>query len=151
MKTGEFLAHLLWADLVASRLSSSLPVLHVGRLGQHLMLIAELASSDGGTESLGITAGETRNPTKNMPRVVRLVFFRSVQVANSWFLLTPSSILLFYVLSILIIGLNGQCQMTLFFTLLILLSVPYTYPNLSMNYSMVLVNPRFCHDSERFP
>ncbi|KAH8110369.1 amino acid permease/ SLC12A domain-containing protein [Phellopilus nigrolimitatus] len=54
----------------------------------------------GGTESLGITAGETRNPTKNMPRVVRAVFWR---------------ILLFYVISILIIGLN----------------VPYDYPNLS--------------------
>ena len=33
---------------------------------------------DGGTESLGITAGETRNPTKNMPRVVRFVFWRYV-------------------------------------------------------------------------
>lgn len=31
---------------------------------------------DGGTESLGITAGETRNPTKNMPRVVKFVFWR---------------------------------------------------------------------------
>ncbi|THH09765.1 hypothetical protein EW145_g1790 [Phellinidium pouzarii] len=54
----------------------------------------------GGTESLGITAGETRNPTKNMPRIVRAVFWR---------------ILLFYVLSIFIIGLN----------------IPYDYPNLS--------------------
>ncbi|EJC99889.1 uncharacterized protein FOMMEDRAFT_142721 [Fomitiporia mediterranea MF3/22] len=54
----------------------------------------------GGTESLAITAGETKNPTKSMPRVVRVVFWR---------------ILLFYVLSILMIGLN----------------VPYTYPNLS--------------------
>ncbi|KAI5120817.1 hypothetical protein M0805_003213 [Coniferiporia weirii] len=54
----------------------------------------------GGTESLGITAGETRNPTKNMPRIVRAVFWR---------------ILLFYILSIFIIGLN----------------VPYNYPNLS--------------------
>jgi amino acid transporter, AAT family len=31
---------------------------------------------DGGTESLGITAGETRNPSKNMPRVVKFVFWR---------------------------------------------------------------------------
>ncbi|KAL5536357.1 ALP1_2 [Sanghuangporus sanghuang] len=54
----------------------------------------------GGTESLAVTAGETRNPTRNMPRVVRTVFWR---------------ILLFYILSILMIGLN----------------VPYTYPNLS--------------------
>ncbi|KAF8526868.1 amino acid permease/ SLC12A domain-containing protein [Hysterangium stoloniferum] len=30
----------------------------------------------GGTESLGITAGETKDPTKNMPRVVKFVFFR---------------------------------------------------------------------------
>ncbi|KAJ7232780.1 amino acid permease/ SLC12A domain-containing protein [Mycena haematopus] len=29
-----------------------------------------------GTESLGITAGETRNPSKNMPRVVKFVFWR---------------------------------------------------------------------------
>lgn len=32
----------------------------------------------GGTESLGITAGETRNPSRNMPRVVKLVFWRCV-------------------------------------------------------------------------
>lgn len=31
---------------------------------------------DGGTESLGITAGETKNPSKNMPRVVKFVFWR---------------------------------------------------------------------------
>ncbi|KAJ4483691.1 amino acid permease-domain-containing protein [Lentinula aciculospora] len=54
----------------------------------------------GGTESLGITAGETRNPSRNMPRVVKFVFWR---------------ILLFYLLSILLIGLN----------------VPWDYPNLS--------------------
>ncbi|KAJ6441171.1 amino acid permease [Purpureocillium lavendulum] len=54
----------------------------------------------GGTESIAITAGETKNPTKNMPRVVKNVFWR---------------ILLFYILSILLIGLN----------------VPYTYPGLS--------------------
>ncbi|KDQ17035.1 hypothetical protein BOTBODRAFT_620064 [Botryobasidium botryosum FD-172 SS1] len=54
----------------------------------------------GGTESLAITAGETKNPSKTIPRVVKAVFFR---------------ILLFYILSILLIGLN----------------VPYNYPNLS--------------------
>lgn len=32
----------------------------------------------GGTESLGITAGETKNPSRNMPRVVKLVFWRCV-------------------------------------------------------------------------
>lgn len=47
--------------------------------------------SDGGTESIAITAGETKDPTKNMPRVVKNVFWR---------------ILLFYVLSVLLIGLN---------------------------------------------
>jgi AAT family amino acid transporter len=36
--------------------------------------------SDGGTESLGITAGETKDPARNMPRVVKYVFFRYVQV-----------------------------------------------------------------------
>lgn len=30
----------------------------------------------GGTESLGITAGETKNPSRNMPRVVKFVFWR---------------------------------------------------------------------------
>jgi AAT family amino acid transporter len=54
----------------------------------------------GGTESLGITAGETKNPSKNMPRVIKMVFWR---------------ILIFYLISILLIGLN----------------VPWDYPNLS--------------------
>ncbi|KAF9467319.1 amino acid permease-domain-containing protein [Collybia nuda] len=54
----------------------------------------------GGTESLGITAGETKNPSRNMPRIVKFVFWR---------------ILIFYVISILLIGLN----------------VPWDYPNLS--------------------
>lgn len=48
-------------------------------------------SLDGGTESIAITAGETKNPTKNLPRVVKNVFWR---------------ILLFYVLSVLLIGLD---------------------------------------------
>lgn len=34
----------------------------------------------GGTESLGITAGETKNPSKNMPRVVKMVFWRYVRL-----------------------------------------------------------------------
>ncbi|KAJ5239047.1 hypothetical protein N7468_003666 [Penicillium chermesinum] len=54
----------------------------------------------GGTESIAITAGETKNPAKTMPKVVRNVFWR---------------IVLFYLLSIIIIGFN----------------VPYTYPGLS--------------------
>jgi Amino acid permease len=32
--------------------------------------------TDGGTESLGITAGETKDPARNMPRVIKYVFFR---------------------------------------------------------------------------
>jgi amino acid transporter len=62
----------------------------------------------GGTESLGITAGETKNPGKNMPRVVKFVFWRCV--AEQHFALPAHefcSILLFYLLSILLIGLNG--------------------------------------------
>ena len=39
--------------------------------------------TDGGTESLGVTAGETRNPTRNMPRVVKAVFWRSVMLSNA--------------------------------------------------------------------
>ncbi|KAG9055953.1 hypothetical protein FS842_000677 [Serendipita sp. 407] len=34
------------------------------------------AMSYGGTESLAITAGETKDPTRSIPRVVRLVFWR---------------------------------------------------------------------------
>lgn len=54
----------------------------------------------GGTESIGITAGESKNPHKTMPRVVRTVFWR---------------ILLFYLLSVLIVGID----------------VPWNWPNLS--------------------
>ena len=39
-----------------------------------------LIRTDGGTESLGITAGETKDPARNMPRVVKYVFFRYVPV-----------------------------------------------------------------------
>ena len=59
-----------------------------------------LTNTDGGTESIAITAGETKNPTKNLPRVVKNVFWR---------------ILIFYILSVFLIGLN----------------IPYNYPNLS--------------------
>jgi lysine-specific permease len=52
-----------------------------------------------GTELLGITAGETKDPGKNIPKAVRSVFWR---------------ILLFYILSILAIG----------------LLIPYTDPRL---------------------
>lgn len=45
----------------------------------------------GGTESIGITAGETKDPTRTMPRVARQVFWR---------------IIIFYVVGVLIIGIN---------------------------------------------
>jgi amino acid transporter, AAT family len=64
------------------------------------LCLADVISLDGGTESIAITAGETKDPARNMPRVVKNVFWR---------------ILLFYVLSVLVIGLN----------------VAYTYPGLS--------------------
>ncbi|TFK23702.1 hypothetical protein FA15DRAFT_757093 [Coprinopsis marcescibilis] len=72
----------------------------VGGFGGFAKVFVTASYAFGGTESLGITAGETRNPSKNMPRVVKLVFWR---------------ILTFYILTILLIGLN----------------VPWDYPNLS--------------------
>ncbi|KAI0322347.1 amino acid permease/ SLC12A domain-containing protein [Amylostereum chailletii] len=72
----------------------------VGGFGGFARVFVTASFAYGGTESLGITAGETRNPTKAMPKVVKFVFWR---------------ILLFYILSILLIGLN----------------VPWDYPNLS--------------------
>ncbi|KAF5388823.1 hypothetical protein D9757_005629 [Collybiopsis confluens] len=72
----------------------------VGGFGGFLSVFVTASFAYGGTESLGITAGETKNPSRNMPRVVKFVFWR---------------ILLFYLLSIFLIGLN----------------VPYNYPNLS--------------------
>jgi amino acid permease len=72
----------------------------VGGFGGFVKVFVTASFAFGGTESLGITAGETKNPSRNMPRVVKFVFWR---------------IFIFYVLSILIIGLN----------------VPYSYPNLS--------------------
>ncbi|KAJ6497803.1 amino acid permease-domain-containing protein [Mycena sanguinolenta] len=72
----------------------------VGGFGGFVRVFTTASFAYGGTESLGITAGETKNPSKNMPRVVKFVFWR---------------ILLFYILSILVIGLN----------------VPWDYPNLS--------------------
>ncbi|CAK5281337.1 unnamed protein product [Mycena citricolor] len=72
----------------------------VGGFGGFAKVFVTASFAFGGTESLGITAGETANPTKNMPRVVKFVFWR---------------IILFYLLSVLLIGLN----------------VPWDYPNLS--------------------
>ncbi|QSZ29994.1 hypothetical protein DSL72_004512 [Monilinia vaccinii-corymbosi] len=72
----------------------------VGGIGGFASVFVTASFAYGGTESIAITAGETKNPTKNLPRVVKNVFWR---------------ILIFYVLSVLLIGLN----------------VPYNYPNLS--------------------
>lgn len=72
----------------------------VGGIGGFASVFVTASFAYGGTESIAITAGETKDPTRNMPRVVKNVFWR---------------ILLFYVLSILLIGLN----------------VPYTYPGLN--------------------
>lgn len=44
---------------------------------------------DGGTESLGITAGETVQPSKTMPRIVRLVFWRYISVS---YFSTPANV-----------------------------------------------------------
>ncbi|KAF8813720.1 hypothetical protein BYT27DRAFT_7180470 [Phlegmacium glaucopus] len=72
----------------------------VGGFGGFARVFVTASFAFGGTESLGITAGETENPSKNMPRIVKLVFWR---------------IMIFYILTTLLIGLN----------------VPWDYPNLS--------------------
>ena len=72
----------------------------VGGIGGFASVFVTASFAYGGTESIAITAGETKNPTKTLPKVVKNVFWR---------------ILLFYVLSILLIGLN----------------VPYNYPGLN--------------------
>lgn len=72
----------------------------VGGIGGFASVFVTASFAYGGTESIAITAGETKNPSQVLPRVVRNVFWR---------------ILIFYILSILIIGLN----------------VPYTYPGLA--------------------
>lgn len=63
----------------------------VGGIGGFASVFVTAAFAYGGTESIAITAGETKNPTKNLPRVVKNVFWR---------------ILLFYILSVLLLGLD---------------------------------------------
>ncbi|KXN90118.1 putative amino-acid permease PB1C11.02 [Leucoagaricus sp. SymC.cos] len=63
----------------------------VGGFGGFAHVFVTASFAYGGTESLGITAGETKNPSKNMPRVVKFVFWR---------------IIIFYILGVLLIGLN---------------------------------------------
>ncbi|KAI9712882.1 MAG: hypothetical protein M1812_006751 [Candelaria pacifica] len=69
----------------------------VGGIGGFASVFVTAAFAYGGTESIAITAGETKDPAKNIPRVVKNVFWR---------------ILLFYILSILIIGLNVPYNMS---------------------------------------
>ena len=71
----------------------------VGGIGGFASVFVTASFAYGGTESIAITAGETKDPARQLPRVVKNVFWR---------------ILLFYVLSTLLIGLN----------------VPYNYPDL---------------------
>ncbi|KAF8893909.1 amino acid permease-domain-containing protein [Infundibulicybe gibba] len=47
-----------------------------GGFGGFVKVFVTASFAFGGTESLGITAGETKNPSKNMPRVVKFVFWR---------------------------------------------------------------------------
>ncbi|KAI8387537.1 amino acid permease/ SLC12A domain-containing protein [Blakeslea trispora] len=68
------------------------------------------AFSFNGVEIVGITAGESQNPHKTVPAAVKQVFFR---------------IVLFYILSILIIGLN----------------IPYTDPDLLRGSGNIAVSP----------
>jgi AAT family amino acid transporter len=72
----------------------------VGGIGGFASVFVTASFAYGGTESIAITAGETKDPTKNMPRVIKNVFWR---------------ILLFYVISVLLIGLD----------------IPYTTPGLN--------------------
>ncbi|OAL66092.1 hypothetical protein A7C99_3197 [Trichophyton rubrum] len=72
----------------------------VGGIGGFASVFVTASFAYGGTESIAITAGETKDPTRNMPKVIRNVFWR---------------ILIFYILAILMIGLN----------------VPYDYPELT--------------------
>lgn len=63
----------------------------VGGIGGFASVFVTASFAYGGTESIAITAGETRDPARQLPRVVKNVFWR---------------ILGFYFLSILLIGLN---------------------------------------------
>jgi AAT family amino acid transporter len=51
----------------------------VGGFGGFASVFVTAAFAYGGTESLAITAGEQKNPSKTLPRVVKLVFWRYVR------------------------------------------------------------------------
>ncbi|KAF1917590.1 tryptophan permease [Ampelomyces quisqualis] len=63
----------------------------VGGIGGFASVFVTASFAYGGTESIAITAGETRDPARVLPRVVKNVFWR---------------ILLFYILSAIMIGFN---------------------------------------------
>jgi len=48
----------------------------VGGVGGFASVFVTAAFAYGGTESIAITAGETKNPSKTLPRVIRNVFWR---------------------------------------------------------------------------
>ncbi|GAA5992214.1 hypothetical protein JCM5350_000642 [Sporobolomyces pararoseus] len=60
-------------------------------------LFVSAAFAYGGTESIGITAGEQRNPIRNIPRTIYRVFWR---------------IIIFYICTVVIIGFNVPYNMT---------------------------------------
>lgn len=72
----------------------------VNKLRGFVSVFLNSAFAYSGTESVAISAGEARNPARNMPKVAKAMFYR---------------IIFFYVLTVLIIGIN----------------IPYNYPNLS--------------------
>ncbi|KAH7175049.1 amino acid permease [Fusarium flagelliforme] len=72
----------------------------VGGIGGFASVFVTAAFAYGGTESIAITAGETKNPVENIPRVIKNIFWR---------------ILIFYIITVILIGLN----------------LPYNYPDLS--------------------
>ncbi|USP79585.1 hypothetical protein yc1106_06859 [Curvularia clavata] len=63
----------------------------VGGIGGFASVFVTASFAYGGTESIAITAGETRDPARNLPKVVKNVFWR---------------ILLFYILTAIMIGFN---------------------------------------------
>jgi len=72
-------------------------------------IVLILQQLDGGTESLAISAGETKDPSRTIPRVVRIVFWRSVECSSSSVDLThPHRIVIFYLVTCVVIGLNGK-------------------------------------------
>lgn len=138
VRIGGFLVHPSWEDLVGLLVCSwrqASPVSYGDPASCLFIAILSTVSTDGGTESLGITAGETKNPSKNMPRVVKFVFWRRVrgacQLAMDWQSAQDSHLLYCHCTP------NRPKRwewklVTLMHTIsLILLLVPYTYPNLS--------------------